>query len=212
MPALYIADGHHRSAAASRVAAARRLNVAGHTGDEGYNYFLVVAFPQDEMRILPYNRVVRDLNGLRSDELMQRIGERFQIEKSIKPVAPAMAKTFGLYIESSWYRLSIRPEFGLEDDPIARLDVSLLADNLLAPVLGITDPRKDKRIEFIGGVRGLAELEQRVDSGKMSCALSMHATSMSDLMAVADANEVMPPKSTWFEPKLADGLVSHQLD
>ncbi len=212
MPALYIADGHHRSAAASRVAAARRLNVAGHTGDEGYNYFLVVAFPQDEMRILPYNRVVRDLNGLRSDELMQRIGERFQIEKSIKPVAPAMAKTFGLYIESSWYRLSIRPEFGLEDDPIARLDVSLLADNLLAPVLGITDPRKDKRIEFIGGVRGLAELEQRVDSGKMACALSMHATSMSDLMAVADANEVMPPKSTWFEPKLADGLVSHQLD
>lgn len=212
MPALYIADGHHRSAAASRVAAERRSKNAGHTGDEDYNYFLVVAFPQNEMRILPYNRVVRDLNGLSGAELLLRIGERFQIEKSIKPVAPATAKTFGLYIEGSWYRLVIRPEFVREDDPIARLDVSLLAENFLAPVLGISDPRRDKRIEFIGGVRGLAELAKRVDSGEMACALSMRATSMTDLMAVADANEMMPPKSTWFEPKLADGLVSHQLD
>ena len=212
MPALYIADGHHRSAAASRVAAERRSKNAGHTGDEDYNYFLVVAFPQNEMRILPYNRVVRDLNGLSGAELLLRIGERFQIEKSIKPVAPATAKTFGLYIEGSWYRLVIRPEFVREDDPIARLDVSLLADNFLAPVLGISEPRREKRIEFIGGVRGLAELAKRVDSGEMACALSMRATSMTDLMAVADANEMMPPKSTWFEPKLADGLVSHQLD
>jgi len=212
MPALYIADGHHRSAAASRVAAARRKSTAGHVGDEDYNYFLVVAFPQNEMQILPYNRVVRDINNLSSEELLQRIGERFHIEKSINPVAPATAKTFGLYIEGNWFRLSIRPEFVRNDDPIARLDVSLLADNLLAPILGITDPRRDKRIEFIGGVRGLVALEQLVDSGAMAFAISMHATKMTDLMAVADANEVMPPKSTWFEPKLADGLVSHQLD
>jgi uncharacterized protein (DUF1015 family) len=212
MPALYIADGHHRSAAASRVAATRSKNTAGHTGDEDYNYFLVVAFPQSEMRILPYNRVVRDINNLSSDEFLRRIGERFHIEKSINPVAPATAKTFGLYIEGNWYRLTIRPEFVRNDDPIARLDVSLLADNLLAPILGITDQRRDKRIEFIGGVRGLAALQLLVDSGAMVFAVSMHATKMTDLMSVADANEVMPPKSTWFEPKLADGLVSHQLD
>jgi len=212
MPALYIADGHHRSAAASRVAAARRVENAGHTGGEDYNYFLVVAFPQNEMRILPYNRVVRDLNGLSSDQLLQRIGERFQVERSINPVAPAAPKTFGLYVEGSWFRLAIRPEFCRNHDPIARLDVSLLGANLLAPVLGITDQRTDDRIEFVGGVRGLAALEQRVDSGAMACAISMHATSMADLMAVADADEVMPPKSTWFEPKLVDGLVSHQLD
>ena len=126
--------------------------------------------------------------------------------------APATAKTFGLYIEGNWYRLTIRPEFVRNDDPIARLDVSLLADNLLAPILGITDQRRDKRIEFIGGVRGLAALQQLVDSNAMAFAISMHATKMTDLMSVADANEVMPPKSTWFEPKLADGLVSHQLD
>lgn len=212
MPALYIADGHHRSAAASRVAAARRMDNAGHTGGEDYNYFLVVAFPQNEMRILPYNRVVRDLNGLSRDEMLQKIGERFHIEKSMDPVSPAAAKTFGLYVGGSWFRLAIRPEFDRKHDPIARLDVSLLADNLLEPVFGITDQRRDNRIEFIGGVRGLAALEQRVDSGDMACAISMHATSMVDLMAVADANEVMPPKSTWFEPKLVDGLVSHQID
>jgi len=211
MPALYIADGHHRSAAASRVAATRRKNTAGHTGDEAYNYFLVVAFPQNEMRILPYNRVVRDMNNLSSDELLRRIGERFHVEKSNNPVAPATPKAFGLYVAGNWFRLTIRPEFVRDGDPIARLDVSLLADNLLVPILGITDPRRDKRIEFIGGVRGLAALEQAVDSGAMAFAVSMHATRMTDLMAVADANEVMPPKSTWFEPKLADGLVSHQL-
>lgn len=212
MPALYIADGHHRSAAASRVAAARRANDATHTGNEDYNYFLVVAFPQYEMHILPYNRVVRDLNGLSGDELLQRVSQRFQIEKSPSPIAPTTAKTFGLYVDRGWYRLAIRPEFSRDDDPIARLDVSLLADNLLVPILGITDPRRDNRIEFVGGVRGLAELERRVDNGEMACALSMYATSMTDLMAVADADEVMPPKSTWFEPKLEDGLVSHQLD
>ncbi len=212
MPALYIADGHHRSAAASRVAAARRRDNTGHTGGEDYNYFLVVAFSQNEMRILPYNRLVKDLNGLSSAELLQRIGERFTIEASVEPVASAAAKNFGLYIEGRWYLLEIRPEFARSDDPISRLDVSLLGDNLLAPILGIADQRRDDRIEFMGGVRGLAALEQRVDSGAMACAISMFPTSMADLIAVADADEVMPPKSTWFEPKLVDGLVSHQLD
>jgi len=212
MPALYIADGHHRSAAASRVAASRRGVNPGHTGDEDYNFFLAVAFPQHEMRILPYNRAVRDLNGMSREQLLGHIAERFDVEPASAPVAPTSARQFGLYIEGEWYKLAIRPELVREEDPIARLDVSLLADNLLAPLLGITDPRRDQRIEFIGGIRGLSELERRVDSGQMACAFSMHATSMSDLMAVADAHEVMPPKSTWFEPKLADGLVSHQLD
>jgi len=211
-PALYIADGHHRSAAASRVAAARRSANPASTGDEDYNYFLVVAFPEHEMNILPYNRAVRDLNGMSSEEFRARIVERFDIQPSSSPVAPATSGNFGLYLQGAWYRLAIRPDYVREHDPIARLDVSLLADNLLAPILDISDPRRDKRIEFIGGIRGLSELERRVDSGEMACAFSMYATSMRDLMAVADANEVMPPKSTWFEPKLADGLVSLQLD
>ena len=212
MPALYIADGHHRSAAASRVAASRRSTNARHTGDEDYNYFLAVAFPQHEMHILPYNRAVRDLNGMSPDEFLSRIAQRFDVEPSEEPVAPACARTFGLYVDGKWYRLALHGEHVREHDPIARLDVSLLADHLLSPLLGIRDPRRDTRIEFIGGIRGLAELERRVDDGEMACAFSMHATSMEDLMAVADANNVMPPKSTWFEPKLADGLVSHQLD
>jgi len=209
MPALYIADGHHRSAAASRVAALRQAANASHNGTESYNYFLVVAFPEHQMRILPYNRVVRDLKGMNVDEFLAVVRERFNVEPSETPVAPEVARHFGLYIDGKWYRLAIRPQYVRNDDPIARLDVSLLADNLLEPLLGISDPRRDKRIDFVGGIRGLAELERRVDSGEMACAFSMHATSIDDLMAVADANEVMPPKSTWFEPKLADGLVSH---
>jgi uncharacterized protein (DUF1015 family) len=212
MPALYIADGHHRSAAASRVAAARREANPANTGDEDYNYFLVVAFPQHQMNILGYNRAVRDLRGMNGQQFLARVAERFSVRPSSEPVAPAATGTFGLYLESSWYELTIRPEFVREDDPIARLDVSVLAHNLLEPVLGVSDPRRDNRIEFIGGIRGLSELERIVDSGEMACAFSMHPTSMADLMAVADANEVMPPKSTWFEPKLADGLVSLLLD
>jgi uncharacterized protein (DUF1015 family) len=209
MPALYIADGHHRSAAASRVAASRR---AANPGGGSADYFLAVAIPHHQMHILPYNRVVKDLNGLDKARFLERVGERFWVEESVAPIAPSQAASFGLYLGGEWYKISIRPEFIPERDPVRRLDVSLLADNLLEPVLGISDPRRDKRIDFVGGIRGLEELERRVDNGEMACAFSMFATSMEDLMAVADANQIMPPKSTWFEPKLADGLVSHVID
>ena len=212
MAALYIADGHHRSAAASRVAAARKAANAGHTGQESYNYFLAVMFPHDQMQILDYNRVVRDLNGLTEDEFLARLGERFEVQPADGAVRPTRSGEFGLYLAGRWHRLAIDPARVPEDDPVARLDVSLLADNLLAPVLGISDPRRDPRIDFVGGIRGLGELEKRVDSGEMAAAFAMYPTRMEELMAVADAEQVMPPKSTWFEPKLADGLVSHVLD
>ena len=211
MPALYIADGHHRSAAASRVCAARKAANPGHSGNEAYNYFLSVIFPHHQMRIMDYNRVIKDLNGLAEPEFMAKVAENFMIEMENAAVKPARAGEFGLYLNGRWMRLTIRADLIPHQDPVARLDVSLLQDNLIAPILGIADPRRDKRIDFVGGIRGLAELEKRVDSGEMALAFSLHATSMEDLMAVADANEVMPPKSTWFEPKLADGLASHCL-
>lgn len=204
MEVLYIADGHHRSAAASRVAASR-------AGDTRAGYFLCVIFPHEQMQILDYNRVVRDLAGMTPENLLARIAERFQVLPEAAAVHPDRPGTFGMYLAGQWYRLVIQPE-RIPGDPVGRLDVSLLADNLLAPLLGIEDPRRDKRIDFVGGIRGLAELEKRVDSGEMSVAFSLHPTRMEDLMAVADAGEVMPPKSTWFEPKLADGLVSHVID
>ncbi len=195
LPALYIADGHHRSAAASRVAAARRAADPRPTGDESYEHFLAVAFPYRQMRILDYNRVVRDLNGLSFDALLARLA-------AVTTVSPAGA--------------AVRParhgELGLFADPVARLDVSLLSQHVLGPILGIHDLRTDKRIDFVGGIRGLAELERRVDSGEMAAAFSLYPTRMEDLMAVADSGQMMPPKSTWFEPKLADGLVSHVLE
>ncbi|UCE75970.1 MAG: DUF1015 domain-containing protein [Gammaproteobacteria bacterium] len=206
MNALYIADGHHRSAAASRVAS--KLN----GGPEAMSsYFLSVIFPHKQMQILDYNRVVRDLNGLSATVLLEKIAAAFDVEGQNEPVAPARAGEFGMYLDGRWYRLSIHAE-RVPDDPVARLDVSVLAENLLEPLLGISDPRRDPRIDFVGGIRGLGELEKRVDSGEMAVAFSLFPTSMEDLMAVADANQVMPPKSTWFEPKLADGLVSHVLD
>ncbi len=204
MEALYIADGHHRSAAASRVAASR-----GSSSQAGY--FLCVIFPHTQMQILDYNRVVRDLAGMSPEILLARIAERFQVLPEAAAVRPERPGTFGMYLAGQWYRLVIQPE-RIPHDPVGRLDVSLLADNLLAPLLGIEDSRRDKRIDFVGGIRGLVELEKRVDSGEMSVAFSMYPTRMEDLMAVADAGEVMPPKSTWFEPKLADGLVSHVID
>ncbi|MFN2309172.1 MAG: DUF1015 domain-containing protein [Gammaproteobacteria bacterium] len=211
MPALYIADGHHRSASASRIAAARRAANPAHTGEEAYNYFLCVMFPHTQMRILDYNRVVKDLNGQRGADLLAAIAGAFTVEASAEPVRPGQRGEFGLYLDGAWYRLRIRPE-RVPTDPVARLDVSLLQDHLLAPLLGIGDPRRDARVDFVGGIRGLSGLEKRVDSGEMQVAFALYPTPMQDLMAVADAGQVMPPKSTWFEPKLADGLVSHLLD
>ncbi len=212
MPALYVADGHHRSAAASRVAAARQAANAGHSGDESYNYFLSVIFPHDQMQILDYNRVVRDLNGLEPEAFLDRVAERFQVIPSGAPVKPEQPATYGMYLDGCWYQLTLRPELIPSDDPVGRLDVSLLANNLIDPILGISDPRRDDRIDFVGGIRGLKGLAHRVNTGEMRLAFSLYPTAMEDLMAVADAGEVMPPKSTWFEPKLADGLVSHVLD
>ncbi len=208
MPAIYIADGHHRSAAGSRVCA----NRGGVGNPAAPQYFLSVIFPHHQMKILDYNRVVRDLNGLTPEAFLERVRERFEVESMDAPVQPEEPGEFGMYLDGKWYRLRIKPELIPESDPVRRLDVSLLADNLIEPVLGISDPRRDERIDFVGGIRGLAELEKRVDSGEMAVAFSLFPTRMEDLMAVADANEVMPPKSTWFEPKLADGLVSLMLD
>ncbi len=204
MDALYIADGHHRSAAASRVAASRSSNARA-------GYFLCVIFPHAQMQIFDYNRVVRDLGGMSPETLLARITEHFRVQPEAAAVRPDRPGTFGMYLAGQWYRLVMQPE-RIPNDPVGRLDVSLLADNLLAPLLGIEDPRRDRRIDFVGGIRGLAELEKRVDSGDMRVAFSLYPTRMEDLMAVADAGEVMPPKSTWFEPKLADGLVSHVID
>lgn len=210
MPALYIADGHHRSASASRIAAARRAANPGHTGSEPYNFFLSVVFPAHQMRILDYNRVIADLNGLSAQAFLERVSVAFGVEPASSAVKPERPGVFGMYLDGKWYRLSIRSEL-IPADPVGRLDVSLLQNNLIAPILGIADPRRDKRIDFVGGIRGLPELEKRVNSGEMALAFALHPTRMEDLMAVADANEVMPPKSTWFEPKLADGLASHML-
>ncbi len=212
MDALYIADGHHRSAAASRVAAARAAANPAHTGDEDYNYFLCVAFPDDELQILDYNRVIRDLGDHSASQLLEAIVDRFIVTTANIPARPSRPAQFGMYLDGNWYRLDLRTEHVPADDPVASLDVSLLQDNLIRPLLGIEDQRTDDRIDFVGGIRGLTELERRVDSGEMSLAFALYPTSMEALMAVADAGEVMPPKSTWFEPKLADGLVSHVLD
>ncbi len=212
MDCLYIADGHHRSAAAARVAAIRREINPRHTGNESWNFFLSVIFPDNQMQILDYNRVVKDLNGLTRDGFLQGIEKAFTVKPESVMVKPRRTGEFGLYLEGQWYRLNIKSERIPANDPVRRLDVSLLQDNLITPVLGIDDPRRDKRIDFVGGIRGLKELERRVDSGEMACAFSLYPTSIADMMAVADAGQVMPPKSTWFEPKLADGLVSHLLD
>lgn len=212
MPAIYVADGHHRSAAGSRVGNARREANPAHTGEESYNHFLSVIFPHDQMQILDYNRVIRDLNGLGNDEFLASVGAAFDLELSNEPVRPTCSGEFGMYLDRQWYRLRIHEELVAEDDPVASLDVSLLQDNLIEPILGVSDPRRDDRVDFVGGIRGLEGLEKRVDSGDWVIAFSLFPTTMQALMDVADAGEVMPPKSTWFEPKLADGLISHVLD
>ncbi len=207
MEALYIADGHHRSAAAARVAAARRRD----DGPTAADTFLAAIFPHRQMKIMDYNRVVTDLNGLSADAFLARLGEKFLVSPACDAVAPQCPGEFGLYLPGRWYRLNIDPCLFVED-PVAGLDVSLLSAHVLGPLLGIGDLRRDRRIDFVGGMRGLAELERRVDSGEMAAAFALHPPRMEQLMTVADSGQVMPPKSTWFEPKLADGLVSHVLD
>ncbi len=205
LPAIYIADGHHRSAAAARVAAARG-------GEGSHSYFLSVVFPHHELTILDYNRVIRDLNGRTPEQLLAEIGTRYAVAPATAPVRPADASEVGMYLGGRWHRLKLRADLIPESDPIGRLPITLLARNLIEPILGISDPRTDKRIDFVGGGRGLGELARRVDSGEMAVAFALYPTQMDEVMAVADANGIMPPKSTWFEPKLADGMVSHVLD
>ncbi|MCU0232429.1 MAG: DUF1015 family protein [Thermoanaerobaculales bacterium] len=211
VPALYVADGHHRSAAATRIRTLRREANPKHTGEEAYNFFLAVIFPDREMKILDYNRVVRDLNGLGREALLARIGERFDLApgEDGRPPAPT---AFGMYLDHAWYLLRAKAGSYPATDPVRSLDVAILQDNLLGPVLGIGDPRSDERIDFVGGIRGLAELERLVDSGKWAVAFALHPTSIAQLFAVADAGLVMPPKSTWFEPKLRSGLLVRPLD
>ena len=206
LPAIYIADGHHRSAAAARVAEARGARAGSH------RYFLAVLFPHHEMTILDYNRVIKDLNGRTPDALIAELRRRGTVEASDAPVKPMGAAEFGMYLAGRWYRVRLNPDLVPADDPIGRLPITLLARNVIEPLFGITDPRTDKRIDFVGGGRGLAELERRVASGEMAVAFALYPTQMADLMAVADAGGIMPPKSTWFEPKLADGMVNHVLD
>jgi len=207
LPALYIADGHHRSAAAERIAKKRG-------GEGSHSYFLAVLLPQQQMTILDYNRVLRDLNGRTPEKLLAEIGERYAVSPSDRPVRPASASDVGMVLAGRWYHLALRPEWLGEagNDPVARLPVTLLARNIIEPIFGVTDPRRDKRIDFVGGGRGLGELERLVSSGQAAVAFALYPTQMADLMAVADAGAIMPPKSTWFEPKLADGMVSHVLD
>ena len=208
MPSLYIADGHHRSAAASRVAAARR----GKSKPDSAEYFLSVIFPARQMRIMDYNRVVRDLNGHSVDDVLKAVGKSCNITPASGQATPKRTGTFGMYLDGRWFNVEFKPEVIPSKDPVRSLDVSVLSEQVLGPILGIADLRRDTRIDFVGGIRGLAELERRVNHGEMAIAFAMYPTQMTQLMSVADAGEVMPPKSTWFEPKLADGLVSHVLD
>ena len=209
LPALYIADGHHRSAAAARVAQTRG-------GDGSHRYFLSVLFPHNEMTILDYNRVLRDLNGRTPQALLAELRRRYEVEAEDQAVRPAATAELGMYLAGRWYRLRLRADEAAKaahsGDPVGRLPITLLTRNVIEPIFGIADPRTDKRIDFVGGGRGLAELERRVSSGEMAVGFALYPTQMSELMAVADAGGIMPPKSTWFEPKLADGMVSHVLD
>ena len=210
MDAIYIADGHHRSAAGARVA--MELRGEDRSVTKSSDYVLSVAFPHDELRILGYNRVVADLNGLGAADFLSRLADRFGVKAVPEPVTPETPATFGVFVNEQWYRLAV-PAAALPDgDPVASLDVSLLHDRILGPLLNVGDPRTDPRVDFVGGIRGPEELERRVREGDAAIAFSLYPTGMEQLMAVADAGMVMPPKSTWFEPKLADGLLTHMLD
>ena len=206
---VYIADGHHRAASAVKVGLKRRRENPGYTGNEEFNYFLSVLFPHDQLMILPYNRVVNDLNGMTDDEFLKKLEDKFEVKACDAAVSPEKKGSFGMYMDGRWYQLTAHKDI-MSDDPVDGLDVAVLQDNLLAPVLGIGDPKTDKRIDFVGGIRGLSELEKRC---REDCvvAFSMYATSIAELFAVADAGKLMPPKSTWFEPKLRSGLFIHRI-
>lgn len=210
---LYVADGHHRSASGTKVGQSRREANTNHTGEEEYNYFLSVIFPDNQLYIMDYNRVVKDMHGNSIEDFLKKVSENFDVEvhSTTEGYKPNKLHNFGMYVNGTWYNLTAKEGTFNEGDPVKSLDVAILQDNLLNPILGIGDPRKDKRIDFVGGIRGLEELSRRVDEGE-AVAFSMFPTSIEQLMAIADADEVMPPKSTWFEPKLRSGVITHLLD
>ena len=213
IPYLYIADGHHRTAAAALVGNEKAKANPNHTGDEEYNYFLAVAFPASHLKIIDYNRVVKDLNGLSAEQFLDKIRENFDVEeKGAEIYTPCSLHNFSLYLEGKWYSLTAKPGRYDDADPIGVLDVTISSDLILRDILGITDLRSDKRIDFVGGIRGLGELKRRVDSGEMKVALALYPVSMKQLMDIADSGNIMPPKTTWFEPKLRSGLVIHKLN
>ena len=210
VPHLYIADGHHRAASASRARAELKNQSFGHTGDEEYNFFLTVIFPDDQLQILPYNRVVKDLNGMNAESFLAEVRKVFTVTGTGK-AEPAQPKFWSMYLDGRWYELRLRNDARQPEGLVNSLDVSVLQDQLLDPILGIKDVRTDKRIDFVGGLRGTKELERLVNEGKAAVAFSLHATTVADLLQVSDAGEIMPPKSTWFEPKLRDGLLIHTI-
>lgn len=212
IPVLYVADGHHRSASAARVGVEKRKENPNYTGNEEFNYFLAVFFPHNQLKILDYNRVVKDLNNKDQHTLLNEIKDKFEVEKVDSAYRPEALHYFGMYLDGQWYKLKAKDNIINDNDPVESLDVSILQKNILTPILGIGDPRIDKRIHFVGGIRGLEELERLVDSGEYAIAFSMYPTTINQLMSIADANKLMPPKSTWFEPKLRSGLVIHLLD
>ncbi|MCF0210343.1 MAG: DUF1015 domain-containing protein [Bacteroidales bacterium] len=212
IPYLYVADGHHRTAAAARVGQERRAKNPNHTGNEEYNYFMAVIFPANQLTIIDYNRVVKDLNGLSEEEFIKKVEETYTVEKvGAEIYKPEALHTFSMYLGGNWYKLTAKEGTYNPNDPIGVLDVSILSTNVLDKVLGITDLRRDKRIDFVGGIRGLGELKKRVDSGEMKVAFALYPVSMDQLISIADTGNIMPPKSTWFEPKLRSGLVIHEL-
>ena len=210
IPFLYIADGHHRAASAARARAELKEQSFGHTGDEEYNFFLAVMFPDDQLQILPYNRVVRDLNGLSQEQFLEAVRKSFDVNEGGNAPPDSRAK-WSMYLGGQWYTLTLAAGSPQPQGTVAALDVSILQDRLLDPILGIKDVRTDKRIDFIGGSRGTKELEKLVDEGKAAVAFSLHPTTIEELLQVSDAGEIMPPKSTWFEPKLRDGLLIHKI-
>lgn len=210
VPFLYIADGHHRAASASRARAELKAQSFAHSGDEEYNFFLTVIFPDDQLQLLPYNRVVKDLKGMTPADFLAEVKRVFEVTENGK-AEPDQPKSWSMYLDGRWYGLRLRSDAAPAEGLVDSLDVSVLQDRLLDPILGIKDVRTDKRIDFVGGLRGTKELERLVDEGKAAVAFSLHATTVADLLRVSDAGEIMPPKSTWFEPKLRDGLLIHKI-